>query len=126
MKKTLILIAIATGTATAIASTTTSAHADIVRLNARFAGGCVKSNTTGSCVIKVRADGYNFKRDALQLYSGSSRNSLKLASQRRRALAYDGHAIYRVKNIPGGCYQVRTAPNGNNRSDHASAVLCEK
>lgn len=105
-------------------SVITSARADIHRLNVHFGGGCVSSNT-GTCVIHVRADGHDFYRDALQLYQGQ-KGSLKLASYRHRHLSATGRAVYRVKNIPGGCYQVRTAPNGNHHADHSSPVLCEK
>lgn len=122
MKRALFLSTILTATS---AVTIAAAHADIHRLNVRFAGGCTRSNAKGTCVINVRADGHDFYRDALQLYSGSTAR-LKLASHRRRALSATGHAQYRVQNTPGACYQVRTAPNGNKRADHASAVLCEK
>lgn len=119
MKK---IIALTTLIASSIA--VTAAQADIRRINIHFGGGCASSNT-GSCSIHVRADGYNFKRDALRLFLGQ-KGSLKLASPRNRPLTSTGRAVFRVKNIPGGCYQVRTAPNGNKRPDHASPILCEK
>jgi hypothetical protein len=84
----------------------------------------VKSNT-GTCYIHARADGSNLNRDALRLYVGS-KGSLRLASPRKKSLSATGRAVFSIKNTPGACYQVRTAPNGNSRPDFASAVLCER
>lgn len=103
----------------------TSAHAEVTKLAAAFAGGCTPSST-GNCVIEVTAEGTELDTDAVRLYSGASKDSLRQVSSRNRDLTSEGRATYRVKNTPGGCYQVRTAPNGNGSSDHKSRVICEK
>lgn len=102
-----------------------SAHAQVTKLKVAFGGGCSSSNQ-GSCILEVSAEGSDLDTESVRLYSGSSKDSLKQASSRNRALTSDGRATFRVRNTPGGCYQVRTAPNGNGASDHRSRVICEK
>lgn len=102
-----------------------SAHAEVTKLKLSFGGGCTSSNK-GNCVLEVTAEGTDLETESVRLYSGASKDSLKQVSSKSRTLTSEGRASYRVRNTPGGCYQVRTAPNGNGVSDHKSRVICEK
>lgn len=112
-----------------IAALTTAnlAIADVSGIAMRFGGGCTKSNTTGSCVLKPRFSGFDLEAETAILYTcASSRGSCKKYSARLHPVSEAGEVYMRIKNIPGGCFQVRTGPNGNDKPDVKSNILCEK
>lgn len=118
------LLALAT---TGIVGFTNSAHADITNLKLTFGGGCLSSNSSGGCTLKVRVSGFDFGNETLILYTSSnSASKLRRGYNRVHSISEGGEAILRVKNIPGGCFQVRTGPNGNELPDARSNVKCEK
>ncbi len=102
------------------------AHADVDGLTIRFGGGCLTDNTTGNCTIKVTATGTDLDTESVRLYTAAdSTSALKLISSRTHALSSSGTALFRIKNVPGGCFQVRTGPNGNSKPDAKSRTKCE-
>lgn len=103
-----------------------ASYADVDRITIRYGGGCLSSNTAGSCTIRVVAQGTDLDTEGLWIYTGANRTSLRRLSRRVRPLSIDGLATYRVKNEAGGCYRVRTSPNGNVKPDRYSNILCEK
>jgi len=103
-----------------------TAFAEVASLHAKFKGGGRVSNTTGSVSIAVTASGSDLATDSVQLWvAEGAGKSFKKVSNRLRVLSTTGTATFRVKNIPGGCYKVVTGPNGNDKPDHASNVICE-
>jgi hypothetical protein len=110
-----------------LAGTASLAHADVDALALRFAGGCTTANTNGSCTLRVTATGTELSREGVQLYVAAKQGERFVrVSPRVKPLSENGQASYRVKNTPGGCYQVRTAPNGNDAPDVVSRAVCEK
>ena len=103
-----------------------SSYADVDRLTIRYGGGCVSSNLRGSCTIRVTAQGTDLDSEGVWIYTGASRSTLRRRSPRVRPLSVEGYATYRIKNVAGGCYRVRTSPNGNLKPDRYSNILCEK
>jgi hypothetical protein len=101
-------------------------YADVDSLTIRYGGGCKSDNSTGSCTIRVMAQGTDLDGEGLWIYTGKDQKSLSRLSPRVRSLDADGSATYRVKNVSGGCYRVRTSPNGNEKPDHFSNILCER
>lgn len=100
--------------------------ADILDLNLKFAGGCVSQNTTGSCNLRVSATGTELDTEGVILYyrpKGASR--FQRYSNSIRPLSETGFVRMRIRNIPNTCYQVRTAPNGNEKPDVRSNTVCE-
>lgn len=104
---------------------TSAAYADVARLTIRFGGGCVASET-GSCTIRVVAEGTELDTEGLWIYTGATSQNLRRLSDRIRPLSATGRATYRIKNVSAGCYRVRTSPNGNDKPDRRSNILCEK
>ena len=118
--RTLAALAVLTGTASL-------AHADVDALALRFAGGCATANTDGNCNLRVTATGTELSDQGVQLYVAARQGErFQRVSPRVKPLSESGQASYRVKNTPGACYQVRTAPNGNDATDVVSRAVCEK
>jgi hypothetical protein len=101
-------------------------YADVDSLTIRYGGGCQSDNSTGSCTIRVMAQGTDLGVEGLWIYTGKDQKSLSRLSPRVRSLDADGSATYRVKNVSRGCYRVRTSPNGNEKPDRFSNILCER
>ncbi len=104
-----------------------AARADITALSAHFAGGCASENSTGSCTIKVTAEGDSFgATDQVVVLTSSTRNGhFRAISKQARELDENGTARPRFKNIPGACFRVQTAENGDDASDVVSNTICE-
>jgi len=103
------------------------ATAEITRLRISFAGGCVYENITGSCSIKTVASGDNLDAERLVLYvSATPKSSMQRASMHFSSVNESGVGRSRLRNRPGGCFQMRTAPNGDDVPDVLSNVICEK
>lgn len=93
----------------------------------KFGGGCLKSNISGACVLKPRFSGVDLDTETAVLYQcQSSRGQCRPYSRRRHPVRVAGEVYMRIKNIPGACFQVRTGPNGNDRPDVSSKIVCEK
>lgn len=106
---------------------THAASADVTGIAMRFGGGCVTSNATGSCVLKPRFSGFDLATETAVLYTcTSSRGQCKRYSSRLHPVSEVGEVSMRIKNISGGCFQVRTGRNGNDKPDVRSNILCEK
>lgn len=106
---------------------TSSAFADITGLKLTFGGGCLRSNPSGGCTLKVRVSGFDFTDETLVLYTAPNSSSrLKRGYKSAHSISDSGVAFLRVKNVPGGCFQVRTGPNGNDLPDANSNIMCEK
>lgn len=104
-----------------------SAAAEVTRLRISFAGGCVSTNTDGGCTIKTLASGSDLDTEFLALYvSDGPNSSFRKASRHYSFVDASGVGRSRLRNRPGGCFQMRTAPNGNENPDVNSNVLCEK
>ena len=104
-----------------------AANADVTGLSIKFGGGCYKGNTKGNCVIKVTAAGTELSGAGVQLYSSmSQKGPWKRYSNRVKELSATGLAQYKIRNIAGACFEVRTAKNGNDKPDITSRKLCEK
>ena len=104
-----------------------TAWADVNGITMRFGGGCKTSNTTGSCVLKPRFSGFDLATETAVLYTcATSRGQCRKYSSRLHPVSEAGEVYMRIKNIPGGCFQVRTGPNGNDKPDVRSNILCEK
>jgi hypothetical protein len=115
------------GSIALIAVVPLAASADVSGISLRFGGGCVKSNTTGSCVLKPRFSGFDLETETAVLYTcTSARGECVRFSPRLHPVSEAGEVSMRIKNIPGGCFQVRTGPNGNDKPDARSQILCEK
>lgn len=122
MKKTLLTL----GIAGLIAGFSSSAFADVSGLTVRFGGGCLSSNTTGTCVLKVTADGTDLDSETVQVYSSADSNTaVSRVSRRLYGLDSSGRVTIRTSNVAGGCFQVRTGPNGNDKPDVKSRTKCE-
>jgi hypothetical protein len=119
MKKIVILMVL-------LAEGVKPGYADVDSLTIRYGGGCTSDNSTGSCTIRVMAQGTDLDGEGLWIYTGKDQESLTRLSPRVRPLNADGSATYRVKNVSGGCYRVRTSPNGNEKPDRLSNILCER
>jgi hypothetical protein len=119
MKKILILTAL-------LVVDVKPGYADVDSLTIRYGGGCTSDNATGSCTIPVTAQGTDLGVEGLWIYTGKDQDSLSRLSPRVRSLDADGSSTYRVKNVSGGCYRVRTSPNGNEKPDRLSNILCER
>ena len=102
-----------------------TALADVTSMNARFAGGCIEDNENGTCTIKVAASGTDLDSETAVVFGSDSANGDYRRLTRARPLSSAGQAVIKVKNIPGGCYIVRTGPNGNDKPDRATRQLCE-
>lgn len=103
------------------------ASADVDSIKIRFGGGCVSSNTDSSCTIKSVFSGTELEAEGAALYVCATPKSCRLYSSRFRPVPVDGSAVVmRFRNIPGACFQIRTAPNGNEKPDVQSRTLCEK
>lgn len=104
-----------------------NASADVTAISMKFGGGCIKTNPTGSCILKPRFSGFDLETETAILYScTSARGGCKRYGQRLHPVSDAGEVHMRIKNIPGGCFQVRTGPNGNEKPDIRSRILCEK
>lgn len=104
-----------------------SASADVTGITMKFGGGCIKTNPTGSCILKPRFAGFDLDTETAILYScTSARGGCKRYGQRLHPVSEAGEVYMRIKNIAGGCFQVRTGPNGNEKPDIRSRILCEK
>ena len=102
------------------------ANADVVALSAKFRGGCVTTNTRGSCTISVTATGSDFGADGVVLRRSRTVNGpYRDVSVTPRALDDSGVTTFRFRNV-AGCYRVYTAPNGNDLPDARSRTICEK
>ena len=124
MKKTLCAALLAM---TCWGSAIASAHADVTRIRISFAGGCASGNTTGGCTIKTRASGFDLDTEFFELYVSSGPSAaLHRASRSYSFVDASGVGRSRIRNIPGGCFQMRTAPNGNDKPDIHSNILCEE
>lgn len=119
MKKTLALIAL-------VLIGVRPSYADVDSLSIRHGGGCLSGNASGNCTIRVSAEGTDLDTEGLWIYTGKDKNSLTRLSPRVRPLSADGLATYRVKNVSGGCFRVRTSANGNEKPDRFSNILCER
>ena len=103
-----------------------NASADASGITIRFGGGCNAANTTGTCIIKVAVSGTELDSETVQLYTAAkSGDALKRVSSRLKGVSASGQASFRVRNVAGGCYQVRTGPNGDDKPDTKSRTLCE-
>lgn len=103
-----------------------TAMADITSLRISFAGGCSSENITGSCLIKTLASGSDLDAEQLDLYvSDGPKAPLQRASMHHSRLNASGVGRSRVRNRLGGCYQMRTAANGNDVPDVKSNLICE-
>ncbi|CAB4141215.1 hypothetical protein UFOVP410_54 [uncultured Caudovirales phage] len=103
------------------------ALADVSAIKSWFGGGCLSSNLTSGCTIKSQFEGFDLDKETAALYTCTSQEgSCTLYSPRVRRVDSTGKVVMRIKNIPGGCFQVRTGRNGNNRPDAKSKILCEK
>ena len=102
------------------------ADAEVTALTAKFRGGCIAANTTGSCTITAAAEGADFAGDSVVLRRSATPNGrYRNVSATPRALDDTGRATFRFRNAPG-CYRVYTAPNGNDLPDVRSRTICEK
>jgi len=54
---------------------TSAAYADVARLTIRFGGGCVASET-GSCTIRIVAEGTDLDTEGLWIYTGTTSQNL--------------------------------------------------
>jgi hypothetical protein len=118
---------LALGTLTVAVAISQVAVADVSAISLRFGGGCRKTNTTGSCTIKPRYSGFDLASETAVLYTCiSSRGGCRKYSSRLHPVSEAGEISMRIRNIPGGCFQVRTGPNGNDKPDVKSPILCEK
>ena len=103
------------------------AAADVTSITLSFGGGCKSSNTSGSCVLKPRFSGFDLQSETALLYTcGLARGQCKQYSSRQHPVSEAGEVYMRIRNISGACFQVRTGPNGNDRPDVRSQILCEK
>jgi hypothetical protein len=124
MKKTLILALLSL---TVLGSAITSASADVSSIGIRFAGGCTSSNSTGGCTIKTVASGSYLDLEFFELYVSNGPSApFHRASAHYSFVDASGVGRSRLRNIPKACFQMRTAPNGNDKPDAHSNVLCEK
>jgi len=119
MKKTLALIGF-------LVAGVQQGYADVDSIKIRYGGGCFSGNVAGGCVIRVVAQGTDLDSEGLWIYTGKDKDSLSRLSARVRPLSADGLATYRIKNVSGGCFRVRTSANGNAKPDRYSNILCEK
>ncbi len=104
-----------------------NASADVSGISMKFGGGCVKTNLAGSCILKPRFSGFDLETETAILYTCSSgRGGCKRYSERLHPVSEAGEVYMRIKNIPGGCFQVRTGRNGDEKPDVSSRILCEK
>lgn len=104
-----------------------SAFADVAGLRAKFKGGGLTANTTGNVYVGVVASGTDLATEGVQLWVAEGPGkSFRKVSNRVKPLSATGYAEFKVKNTPGGCYKVATAPNGNDKPDHVSNTICEK
>ena len=110
---------------TALLAFATSASADVSAIKLRFGGGCTSSNTNGICILKASASGTDLGSETVRVYTGADQKSLKLVSKRTHALSSSGGVVIRATNNPGGCFQVKTGPNGNDKPDVSSNKVCE-
>lgn len=102
------------------------ASADVLDLNLKFGGGCVPTNVGGTCVLRVHAEGTDLDTEGVQLYYRTQKmSSFKRYSNRIYPLSATGYARLSIANRSNTCYQVRTAPNGNEKPDVRSNVVCE-
>lgn len=103
------------------------AKAEVSGLRVQFAGGCTSENSSGGCTLRVSASGDSFDAaDQVLIMSSSQRNgTFRPISHRARELDENGTARPRFKNIPGACFRVQTAENGNDSSDVVSNTVCE-
>jgi|GEM_PF-2273236 len=114
------------GVVTAFTFVTTAA-ADVSGIAMKFGGGCIKTNRTGSCILKPRFAGFDLETETAMLYTCANANGgCKLYTQKLHPVSDAGEVYMRIKNIPGGCFQVRTGPNGDDKPDVKSRILCEK
>ena len=123
MKKIMILTVASLAMVSCVASR--SASADVSGITARLGGGCLTANTAGKCVIKGAASGTDLESEGVQLYAGKDAKSLKRVTSRVTSLSDAGTFSLSVRNISGGCYQVRTSDNGNDKPDARSRTVCE-
>lgn len=103
------------------------ATADVSSIKMKFGGGCRTSNTSGACVLKPRFSGFDLDTETAMLYTcESTRGNCRRYTRRRHPVSEAGEVYMRIKNIPGACFQVRTGPNGNDKPDKKSRILCEE
>lgn len=106
---------------------TSPVAAETTHLQISFAGGCMSENTTGSCSIKTIASGTDLDAEKYVLYvSDGPKAPMRRASMHYASVSASGVGRSRLQNRPGGCFQMRTAPNGDDVPDVYSQVLCEK
>jgi len=114
MKKLVILAAII------MLASANAAYASSITI--KFGGGCHAENTTTNCLIKASsnlADG-----TGLNLYHGATRTGpFRKVTTHARTLS-GGAASFSSRNQTG-CWQVRTANNGNDQPDTRSNTKCE-
>lgn len=102
-----------------------SAFAEVTAMTLRFAGGC-KTENTGSCNIRVNAEGTSLDSANWQLqHADSQKGPFRSISKRLRSFDTDGAGSIRFRNA-AGCYRAVTGPNGNDVPDIHSNVKCEK
>jgi hypothetical protein len=124
MKRTFVTVALV---ALVMSSVVSNARAEVSSISLRFGGGCLTSNTTGSCVLKPRFAGFDLETETAVLFvCSNARGGCRKYSPRLHPVSEAGEASIRIKNIPGGCFQVRTGPNGNDLPDAASPIVCEQ
>jgi len=122
MKK-LVKVLVAVGVLGFVAQ---GASAEVTGLTAKFAGGCQVSNTRGSCVIKATASGSDLSSDEVVLeQADTSKGHFRTVGKTPKTLSSTGTTSFKFKN-KAGCYKVVTAPNGNDKPDVRSRVICEK
>ncbi len=103
------------------------AAADVTGITMKVGGGCVSTNKTGSCILRPRFSGFDLETETAVLYAcANARGLCRELSPRQHPVSEAGEVYMRIKNIPGGCFQVRTGPNGNDKPDVKSKILCEK
>jgi hypothetical protein len=121
MKKYLVIVGLLFITAAA----TNNAQAAVTGLKIKFAGGCLKANTSGACVIKATASGTELSSSTVQLLSStSSRGNYRALSPRVHSLSANGFAAFSFKNVAGGCFIAVTRKNPGGRSVRSRAI-CE-
>lgn len=102
------------------------AKAEVSSVRISFAGGCTAENAQGSCTLRIVASGSDLETEKFELYASDKPNSqMNRVSLHNSSVDESGVGRSRVRNRPGGCFQIRTARNGNENRDVYSRVLCE-
>jgi len=102
------------------------AKAEVSSVRISFAGGCTAENAQGSCTLRIVASGSDLETEKFELYASDKPNSqMKRVSLHNSSVDESGVGRSRVRNRPGGCFQIRTARNGNDAPDVYSRTICE-